>query len=246
MFEGIPTNLPEMVHIPAGEFLMGSDPKGDKDAYDDEQPQHRLPLPDYYIEKTPVTNAQYLAFVDATGQKPPSHWKDGKPPRNNEDHPVVWVTWNDATAYCEWLAEMTGEDYRLPSEAEWEKAARGMGGRIYPWGDEWDPKRCNTTDGYQGGTTPVGRYSPDGDSPYGLVDMAGNVWEWTRSTYKSYPYDSKDDRENPEGGSLALRGGSWRSTLRNARVSSRRFSLPDDFFNSIGFRVVVVAPVLRS
>ena len=168
---------PEMIPIPAGEFLMGSDPRKDKDAFDSEQPQHTLYLPDYYIAKTPVTNAQYAAFV-RSGYPPPALWGGWQqPPRGKGDHPVVRVTWHDAIAYCRWLAEMTGKSYRLPSEAEWEKGARGSDGRIYPWGNRWDASRCNTYPGGPGDTTPVGTY-PQGASPYGLLDMAGNVWDW--------------------------------------------------------------------
>ena len=237
---------PELIHIPAGEFLMGSDPDKDKNARNDEQPQYTVQLPEYSIGKYPVTNAQYLAFVDATGQESPKHWKGGKPPGDKEDHPVVYVTWHDAMAYCRWLAEATGEAYRLPSEAEWEKAARGTDGRIYPWGDEWDEKRCNSDEGGPGDTTPVGQYSPGGDSPYGCVDMAGNVWEWTRSLWRDYPYDPEDGREDANAeGSRALRGGSWDSDRRDARVSCRYFNLPDYFLSYLGFRVVV-APVFSS
>ena len=167
---------PEMVLIPASEFLMGSDPGRDKHADDEEQPQHTLYLPDYYMARTPVTNAQYVAFVQATYRDPPEDWKHGRPPEGKEDHPVGYISWYDAVAYCNWLSQVTGKPYRLPSEAEWEKAARGTDGRIYPWGDEpSDEKRCNFGCNV-GGTTPVGRYSPQGDSPYGCTDMAGNVW----------------------------------------------------------------------
>jgi formylglycine-generating enzyme required for sulfatase activity len=251
---------PELIHVPAGEFLMGSDPKKDKGAYDDEQPQHSLHLPDYYIAKTPVTNGQYLASVEATGQKPPEHWKKRKPPKGKKDHPVVEVSWHDAVAYCQWLAEATGRAYRLPSEAEWEKAARGglrMGrednpypGRIYPWGNEWEKKRCNSEEGGPGDTTPVGQYSPGGDSPYGCVDMAGNVVEWTLSLWGKeweapdfrYPYDPEDGRENLDAGDdirRALRGGSWNDNHWGARVSARINLGPGYFSYSVGFRVVV-------
>jgi formylglycine-generating enzyme required for sulfatase activity len=237
---------PELIHIPAGEFLMGSDPEKDELAYDDEQPQHRLSLPEYYMAKTPVTNAQYLAFVQAAGQKPPKHWKGGKPPGGKEDHPVVYVTWHDAMAYCQWLAEAAGKAYRLPSEAEWEKAARGTDGRIWPWGNEWEKKRCNSGEGGPGETTPVGQYSPGGDSPYGCVDMAGNVWEWCSSLRKPYPYDPKDGREDAKAkGGRTLRGGSWDVNRRYARVSYRYGTLPDYFTFSVGFRVDV-APVSSS
>ncbi|MBN1890078.1 MAG: SUMF1/EgtB/PvdO family nonheme iron enzyme [Thermoflexales bacterium] len=174
---------PELVLIPAGEFLMGSDPAKDKQAYDDEKPQHKRHLPDYYMAKTPVTNGQYLAFVEKTGQRALGYWKGGKLPKGKENHPVVNVTWHDAVAYCRWLAEVTGKPYGLPSEAEWEKATRGTDGRIYPWGNDWDAKKCNTSEGGKKGTTPVVAY-PGGASPYGCLDMSGNVWEWCRTKWQ--------------------------------------------------------------
>jgi hypothetical protein len=123
---------PEMILIPAGEFLMGSDPQEDEDAQDHEQPQHILSLPDYNLAKTPVTKAHYAVFVRATHQRGPEHWMERRPPRGKEDHPVVHVTWHDALAYCRWLAEVTGDTYGRPSEAEWGKGARGTDGRIHP------------------------------------------------------------------------------------------------------------------
>lgn len=134
------------------------------------------------IGKTPVTNAQYAAFVEATKRKVPKHWKrllrQDRIPSGKENHPVVNVSWYDAVAFCRWLSQETGQPFRLPTEAEWEKAARGADGRIYPWGDE---QLTNELCYLGSGTTPVGRYSPQGDSPYGCADMAGNVWEWTQS-----------------------------------------------------------------
>ena len=246
---------PELIRIPAGEFLMGSTQEQveqliaqglTKEWAEWELPQHPVYVPDYHIAKTPVTNAQYLAFVQATGQQPPQHWKKGKPPKGKKDHPVVGVTWHDAVAYCQWLAEATGKAYGLPSEAEWEKAARGTDGRIYPWGNEWDEKRCNSREGGPGDTTPVGQYSPVGDSPYGCVDMAGNVLEWCSSLRKPYPYDPKDGREDAKAeGRRALRGGSWYDGQGYARVSSRYFVRPGNFSSLVGFRVVV-APVFSS
>jgi formylglycine-generating enzyme required for sulfatase activity len=240
--------LPEMILIPAGEFLMGSNPSVDKDARDDEQPQHTLYLPDYYLAKAPVTQAQYAAFVQVTGHRVPNvdadwakpyNWSGSTPPRGKEEHPVVSVSWHDAVAYCNWLAEVTGKPYRLPSEAEWEKGARGSDGRIYPWGNQWDAKRCNTFEGGKGDTTPVRAY-PHGASPYGLLDMAGNVWEWTRSVFESYPYVPEDGREDPErGGPRVVRGGSWVIALRFVRCAVRDWDLPDYRSLSLGFRVVV-------
>ena len=240
---------PEMVLIPAGEFLMGSDPKKDGAAQDWEQPQHRLLLPDYYMAKTPVTNAQYTAFVEAADHEPPRHWDARKPPQGKEDHPVVWVSWYDAVAYCKWLAEVTDQPYRLPSEAEWEKAARGADGRIYPWGNEWDAGRCNTREGGKNDTTPVGAY-PQGASLYSLLDMAGNVFEWARSLWGpdslkpkfKYPYNDADGRENPEAGLVThrvMRGGSWSSYRSHTRCAYRFRNFPSVRWDGFGFRLVV-------
>jgi formylglycine-generating enzyme required for sulfatase activity len=245
---------PEMVLIPAGQFLMGSDPSVDKDAKGNEQPQHILSLPDYYLARTPVTNAEYAAFVQATGHRQPQHWKalfrkGGNPPRGKEDHPVVYVSWHDAVAYCRWLAQVTGRPYRLPCEAEWEKGARGSDGRIYPWGNQWDAKRCNSREGGRGDTTtPVGAY-PQGASPYGLLDMAGNVWEWTRSLWGEdreepsfrYPYHPADGRESleaPDRVLRVLRGGSCLSRRGHARCVVRVRDSPGTPDSNRGFRLV--------
>ena len=160
---------------------------------------------------------------------------------------MVHVTWHDAVAYCRWLAKATGKPYRLPSEAEWEKAARGTDGRIYPWGDKWDSRRCNSKEGGPGDTTPVGAYL-DGASSYGLLDMAGNVWEWTLSLWGKdwerpdfeYPYKPEDGRENLEAGDSilrVLRGGSFHDSVRHVRCARRYGGVPD--FRYVGFRVVL-------
>jgi serine/threonine-protein kinase len=238
---------PEMVLIPAGEFLMGSDPNEDKDADDNEQPQRTLYLPNYYVARTPATNAQYLAFVQDAGWTPPGHWEGGKPPRGKENHPVVYVSWVDALAYCKWLSEATGRSYRLPSEAEWEKAARGTDGNIYPWGNQWDAGRCNNEESGIGDTTPVGEYSPEGNSPYGCVDMAGNVLEWTSSLYKPYPYDAADGREDPDAeGARVLRGGAFGDEPGLVRCAFRPWSPPGSRGRSRGFRVVLSPGTLDS
>jgi formylglycine-generating enzyme required for sulfatase activity len=238
---------PELILIPAGEFLMGSDPQEDQYAKKHEQPQHTMYLPDYYLAKTPVANAQYAAFVEATDHERPGHWKGGKPARGKEDHPVVQVSWHDAVAYCNWLTEVTGKAYRLPSEAEWEKGARGTDGRIYPWGNQWDSERCNSGQGGPGGTTPVGAY-PEGASPYGLLDMAGNVWEWTRSLQGQdglkldfkYPYNPEDGREDLGAKGLrVLRGGAVSYVQWDVRCASRHWNPPNFWLRYFGFRAMV-------
>jgi formylglycine-generating enzyme required for sulfatase activity len=229
---------PELVRIPAGEFLMGSNPKVNRDAPGNEQPQHRLYLPAYALGRTPVTNAQYAAFVQAAGCAPPDHWPGQGSPAGQEDHPVVNVTWHDAVAYCRWLTAVTGRPYDLPGEAEWEKGARGADGRIYPWGNTWDPQRCNSVETGPGATTPVGSY-PQGASPYGLLDMAGNVWEWTRSLDRKYPYLADDGREDPDAsGPRALRGGAFFNRQWFVRCAVRYWKPPSSRFNYLGFRVV--------
>jgi len=246
---------PEMVLVPAGKFLMGFKPEHflerllgiffERWNY---LRLHTQYLPDYYIAKTPITNAQYAAFVQATGHERPRHWRWTNT-AEKQDHPVVEVSWHDAVAYCKWLSEVTGKPYRLPSEPEWEKAARGTDGRIYPWGNrwEWDKERCNTREGANGGTTPVGAY-PNGASPYGCLDMAGNVWERTLSIYKDYPYDPTDGRENLEAsdkGLRVLRGGSWVDPRSSARCAFRYRVYPVFRLFNFGFRVVV-SPISSS
>jgi hypothetical protein len=163
--------VPPVCTVPAGAFLMGSDPKDAIDGtFVSEQPQHRVTLAAYQIGKYPVTVAEYACFVHA-GQKEPTNWQQQL---GNLDHPVMYVSWRDATAYAQWLAERAGQPWRLPSEAEWEKAARGTNGRIYPWGDRFDASRANTGESKKEDTTPIGSY-PSGPGPYGALDMAGNM-----------------------------------------------------------------------
>ncbi len=235
---------PELVLIPAGEFTMGSDPRLDQDAVDDGQPQHRLYLPDYYLAKTPVTNAQYAAFVQATGHRQPERWIGGQAPTGKEHNPAVYVSWHDAMAYCHWLAEETGKPYRLPNEAEWEKGARSSDGRIYPWGSRGGGKRYNIAGGKHG-VTPVGAYS-HGAMPYELPDMAGNVWEWTlgaechpQSVCEVCPCDPGNGREGIKSGvGRVLRGGSWFRNQWYARCTLRYGVYPDARYHYLGFRVV--------
>ncbi len=216
---------PPLCAIPAGEFLMGSDKQKDPQAYDNELQQFTFTLEEYAIGKYPLTVAEYALFVEATYRAAPKsrwnilHWEDQQ---DLPDHPVVNVSWEDVQAYAKWLSEMTGQPYRLPSEAEWEKAARGTDGRIYPWGNEWDASKANTYEKGPGATTPVGSY-PQGASPYGVMDMAGNVWEWTSTIYvEKYPYRNDLQHEDLNStNNRVLRGGSWGSDSWDARAASR-------------------------
>jgi formylglycine-generating enzyme required for sulfatase activity len=225
-----------MVTIPAGAFLMGSDAQLDRNARLDERSQHTVHLPAYALARTPVTNEQYAAFVRASGHDPPSHWPGGRPPARRLKHPVVRVSWYDARAYCDWLAAVTGKPYRLPSEAEWEKGARGTDGRIYPWGNRWDATRCNTKESGREDASPVALY-PQGASPYGLLDMAGNVWEWTSSLDAGYPFQAGDGRQDPDPvDPRVLRGGSWLDFFDSARAACRRSYIPAYHSRLHGFR----------
>ncbi len=252
----------ELVTVPAGPFLMGDDQ--DSNA----SPQHKVELGTFKIGVYPVTNAQYLRFVEATGRG----WRsdDGRRPER-ANHPAIDVSWRDARAYCTWLTGVwrpegviaSDEVVRLPSEAEWEKAARGglpspsegegsgerVKTRIYPWGNEWDETKCNTSELGLGGTTPVGIF-PKGDSPYGCLDMAGNVWEWTVSLWGEdifepafkYPYRATDGRENLEAGNdvlRVLRGGSWGGNRIYARCAYRHRGRPRSRWRDLGFRIAV-------
>jgi formylglycine-generating enzyme required for sulfatase activity len=175
--------VPEgMVLVPAGKFLMGTD-KSDRTGdnvprtYNDARPEHSVTIPAFYIDKTEVTNAAYLKFCQSTHYPVPPDWKDGMFRSGEADFPVTRVSWFEATAYARWAGK------RLPTEAEWEKAARGTDGRIYPWGNEWNEK--NLIWG-QSKPSKVG-LKPAGASPYGALDMAGNVYEWTSDWYAAYP-----------------------------------------------------------
>ncbi|MBN1955426.1 MAG: SUMF1/EgtB/PvdO family nonheme iron enzyme [Anaerolineae bacterium] len=226
---------PQMVTIPAGPFLMGTRPgEADelvriglvRDWVEREIPQGEVTLPAYAISRYPITNAEFARFITDGGYENTDYWSEagwrhrekerwGQPRYwdvarwNDPSQPVVGVSWYEALAYCRWLSAKTGREYRLPTEAEWEKAARGRDGRRYPWAGEWDPSRCNNKTSGPGCTTPVGQY-PTGDSVYGVGDMVGQVWEWCSSNYASYPYSADDGREDLETDApRILRGGSW-------------------------------------
>ncbi len=220
------------VYIPLGDFIMGSDPTLDVLADQNEQPRHTLQLAGYWMARYPVTIANFRAFVNKTDYEP----RGASYRQELDNHPVVDVTWYDALAYCTWLSEQAGLPVTLPSEAEWEKAARGIDGRRYPWGNEEPVARlCNFEQ-----ATPVGNYSPQGDSPYGCADMAGNVWEWTRSVYRPYPYNPQDGRENFEDDQVrVIRGLTFNNAEKFTRCAFRYKLAPALHLGHLGFRVVV-------
>ena len=249
---GVEYILPPVVSVPdTGPFLMGSDPNRDRQARSDEQPQQRMPVGPFQIAFHPVTVAEYACFV-RTGHAEPQDWKNQL---KKLDHPVVYVNWLDAFDYAEWLAGRSGQKWRLPTEAEWEKAARGTDGRIYPWGDSFDPNRCNTADEQGrariGGTTPVGSYpkdpnnpgdrASDGRSPYGAYDMAGNVWEWTGSVYAADFSRSRVSVDRNSTENRVLRGGSWGVDPWYARAAYRVGSWSDLRSLDWGFRLALGA-----
>ena len=195
-------------------------------------PTRRGPPTAFEISATPVTNAGYATFIRETGHRQPLHWSGGEPPAGAGEHPVTWVDADDAAAFCGWLG------VRLPTEAEWEKAARGEDARNYPWGDE-PPGAVHAVfarAGMETGPSPVGS-APAGASPYGLLDMAGNVWEWVSSAYAPYPYDAGDGREQPPAAERALRGGSYASPAVHLRCAARSRSYPGRLAPHIGFRI---------
>jgi len=229
------------VTVPAGEFLMGSDKKKDSEAFDSELPQHSVRLSEYKIARYPVTVAQYKVFAKETGLNLDGTWK-----RYNtiDNHPVVSVSWNDSVKYCEWLTKKLKEKgmdcwISLPTEAQWEKAARGTGGHIYPWGNETImPDRANYLDTGIGTTSPVGCF-PGGAGVYGLKDMIGNVWEWCYDWYGSYSPGAVNDPVGPsEGDDRVLRGGSWLHYAQYCRSAMRSRYEPGSRDHNLGFRLL--------
>jgi formylglycine-generating enzyme len=256
--------LPELAVIPSGEFLMGSN-----DAADDERPVHGVHLDEFKIAVHPVTQLEYARFVRETGHRAPAIyelplvvtaggldreaafraagqpyvWIDSDAPQDRLDHPVALVRWEDAIAYCAWLSGASGRTVRLPSEAEWEKAARGgLVGKRYPWGDRLGTDMANyLTDPAMkksGGTTRCRSYPPNG---YGLFDMAGNVWEWVHDWYDAKYFDLSpaSSPAGPGNGTLrVVRGGSWLAAdVRMLSCSYRHKVPPDTYSYGIGFRI---------
>ena len=234
-----PYILPPVVPIPGGRFVMGSRAKRDPDAFMDERP-HPVELPAYTIARFPVTVAEYALAVRAGVVAPPplafaTTWglQLARP-----NHPVVCVRWHEACAYAAWLTAISGVAWRLVREAEWEFAARGSDGRIFPWGDGWDERKANTADGGPQGTSPVDHY-PQGASPFGVWDLAGNCWEWTSSRYRPYPYRADDGREDLSGDQArVVRGSSWYHAVRAlSRSAARCAKDPDRWYMDVGFRL---------
>ncbi len=225
------------VCVMTGSFVMGSS-KGEGN--EDERPRHEVYLDEYWMGKTPVTNLQYQAFVKATGRTPPSHWEGNLIPTGREQHPVIRVSWQDAQVFCDWASRVSGHKIRLPTEAEWEKAARGADGRIYPWGYQKPTRQlCNCLKRFSATTTPVGQFSPQGDSPFGCADMVGNVWEWMADWYVEdyYANSSSNNPQGPTSGECrVLRGGSWFNDEASVRVANRLKSNPFTSTHVVGFR----------
>ena len=243
---------------------------GAADAEADERPVHRVYVSEFFIGRFPVTHDEYGRFIRATGYPAPAIrslplitvggrdavfkelatpyvWEQDQPPSGHGSHPIVLVLYDDAVAYCAWLAEATGRPVRLPTEAEWEKAARGgIDGQRYPWGSDLDPSRGNylpeASAKRERGTRPTGTYAPN---PYGLYDVCGNVWEWVSDWYSAEYYgsgDARDPKGPPTGSMRIVRGGSWvNDNPLMLRCAYRHKVPPDTYAYSIGFRIVCPA-----
>jgi formylglycine-generating enzyme required for sulfatase activity len=259
---------PELSLIPGGEYLMGSD-----DAEEDERPVHRVHVDDFLLAVQPVTHAEYARFVLDTGYRVPAVyevpvvvkaggadreqtfrqmalpyvWRDGMPPADRADHPVALVRYEDAAAYCAWLSAQTGRVFRLPSEAEWEKAARGGSeSKRYPWGERLDRDMANfLVDPALKGTQGTTRCRSYPSNAFGLFDMSGNVWEWVNDWYDPRYYETSPARNPagpPFGQMRVVRGGSWLvADVRMLSCSHRHKVPPDTYSYGIGFRVACSA-----
>ena len=263
--------IPPCEIVPAGSFLIGTPDTersvlakrygGTRESYAEESPRHEVDLQAFAMMRTPVTNLLWEQFVLATGAHHPVTWRNGTAPAEQGAHPVVDLSWEDALAFARWLSAVGDVQWELPTEAQWEKAARGDDGRVFPWGNTFDSTRVNTREAGRAGTVPVGSY-PEGASPYGLLDMAGNVWEWTRSLQAPYPYlDDERNRLSPAppqrtwlGALLArlrrtppaslietrriLRGGCYANPEGFARCACRFRLAPATRTPFVGFRLV--------
>jgi formylglycine-generating enzyme required for sulfatase activity len=227
-----PAPPPLMAYVPGGEFVMGTD---GGDEY--ERPQRKVRVESFYIDLYETTCEEYAKFVGATGHAPPKSWQDGRYPAGAARHPVTGVSWDDANAYAAWAGK------RLPTEAEWEFAARGHDGRRYPWGNDWDPKAANAgkDKGSKAGIVDVGSY-PLGKSPFGVFDLVGNAWEWTASDLEAYPGGKLPDK--PVADMKVIRGNFWGSPPVRATTTFRRgWPARGDYdYQNTGFRCVKDIP----
>ena len=218
-----PTPPAGMIYIPGGTFMMG--PENAEDPED--SPAHAVTVGPFSMARTPVTNAQYAEFGRATGHATPPHWTTGSYPAAENDWPITNVTWEDAQAYCQWRGG------RLPTEAEWEFAARGTDGRLYPWGYRFESALTNSVEAGSGRTEAVGLRSQNA-SPFGVLDMSGNVWEWTADDYK--PYSARQPRFEIPAGAKVIRGGSFKSDKDHVTTTTRNLDLTTSRSPTIGFR----------
>lgn len=234
--------LPPLCEVAGGPFIMGSDPRRDPAAYPDELPQFQVNLPSFRIAAYPVSVAEYMCAltVGAVLEPPvtdinPLPWREQT---NRIDAPVVGVDWQNALAYVNWLTRLTRDQWSLPTEAEWEKAARGIDGRIFPWGNTWDVNKANTQMMGLGKPTAIGKYF--NVSPFGVFETVGNVWEWTRTEARHYPYqvDGRDDVGDTSAARV-LRGGSYASGNLVARIAFRTADEPATGTQDRGFRLRV-------
>ena len=247
IIQGKPPLTIDWCWVPSGEFTMGGD------TYSNEKPIHRVTIESFWIARYAVTNTQYQLFIDGNGytekrwwtdegwewrqtiEEPlPRYWSDSM--WNGAQQPVVGVSWYEAMAFCNWASHLLEESIRLPSEGEWEKAARGKNGRIYPWGNTLPTTQLVNFNREIEKTTPIGQYSPQGDSSYGCTDMAGNIWEWTLSKYLPYPYTElhRNIKEGIE--ARIVRGGSWYYGAYFMRSATRFSYYPGNSNTMLGFR----------
>ena len=228
----------DMVLIPAGEFSRGSNEReigevrvdfGGNELLFRELPKNWVYLDSFYIDRNEVTNRQYKYFCESTGHSPPLQWQDGTYPERYDDYPVVYVSWLDANAYARWIGK------RLPTEQEWEKAARGSNGYQWPWGDRFYPHRANVSENGKKGPMPVGSF-PNGANEFGVMDLAGNVWEWVETDLRPYPGYEEDLFRFPREYRKVFRGGSFRESGDYARGAFRGDGAVDRLYYNVGFR----------
>ncbi len=233
--------LPDLITIPAGRVWLGAT-ETDQEAAPNEQPAAWVEVPAFAIARTPVTVEEFVRFVETGGAPARAWWAGPHPPAGQDRWPVTQTAWDAALDYCAWLSRDTGRRYRLPTETEWERAAKADTRRIFPWGDRFDPDCANVLESGRASCTPVDAH-PAGASPWGLLDMAGNAWEWTSDVFAPYPYaplppELIGPAEENESRRRALRGGSRMAEARWARCSARTYWRPFYIFSGhVGLRV---------